>query len=63
MINRGTADATAIELVDRYDPNSFDSSDNIDSEGLFSFTQDELAAGKKYEISQSSLCFQTNFFR
>lgn len=45
IINTGNAVATAVEVTDRYDPNSFETKDNVNEEGNVNFELDELVPG------------------
>eukprot|EP01033_Poteriospumella_lacustris_P004186 gene4186-2985_t len=45
LVNLGNAAATNIELVDRYDPNSFETIGNFDDEGMLSQNFEEIAPG------------------
>ncbi|KAJ1415368.1 translocon-associated protein subunit beta [Ochromonadaceae sp. CCMP2298] len=45
IINTGNAAATKIEVSDRYDPNSFETKNNINEEGNVAWELEELAPG------------------
>mmetsp|Transcript_9210 Transcript_9210/g.15294 ORF Transcript_9210/g.15294 Transcript_9210/m.15294 type:complete len:202 (+) Transcript_9210:67-672(+) len=45
IINTGNAAASNIEVSDRYDPNSFETKNNINEEGNVAFELEELAPG------------------